>query len=72
MIECSLSQECEGEQKGTGATNHPCSLCLAGFPLSTGILCLQPYYDNRVTGLLVLFHAVPRRGASLEWVESLT
>ena len=24
------------------------------------------------TGLLVLFHAVPRRGALLEWVESLT
>ena len=31
---------CEGEQKGTGATNRPCSLCLAGSPLSTGILCL--------------------------------
>ena len=34
--------------------------------------------SNPITGaeslayLLVLFHAVPRRGASLEWVESLT
>ena len=29
--------------------------------------------SNPVTGAesLVLFHAVPRRGASLEWVESL-
>jgi hypothetical protein len=30
------------------------------------------YYRGWVTGLLVLFNAVPRRGASLEWVESLT
>ena len=30
MIECSLAQECEGEQKGTGATIPPCCLCLAG------------------------------------------
>ena len=71
MIECSLAQ-CEGELKGTGATNLPCCLCLAGSPLSTVILCLKPYYRGLVTGLLVLFHAVPRRGASLEWVESLT
>ena len=40
MIECSLAQEWEGERKGSGATNHPCCLCLAGSPLSTGILCL--------------------------------
>ena len=26
MIECSLAQECEGERKGSGATNHPCCL----------------------------------------------
>ena len=32
MIECSLAQECEGEWKGTGATNPPCFLCLAGSP----------------------------------------
>ena len=35
---------CEGERKGTGAMNRPCCLCLAGSPLSTGILCLKPYY----------------------------
>uniref|UniRef100_A0A8L0DV67 Uncharacterized protein n=1 Tax=Oncorhynchus mykiss TaxID=8022 RepID=A0A8L0DV67_ONCMY len=40
MIECSLAQGCEGERKGTGATNRPCCLCLAGSHLSTGILCL--------------------------------
>ena len=40
MIECSLAQECEGEWKGSGATNRPCCLCLTGSPLSTGILCL--------------------------------
>ena len=60
MNECSLAQECEGERKGTGATNHPCCLCLA-VPLSPVILCLKPYYP--VTGLLVQFHAVPRSGA---------
>ena len=38
--ECSLAQWCEGERKGSGATNRPCCLCLAGSPLSTGILCL--------------------------------
>ena len=38
MIECSLAQECEGERKGSGATNRPCWLCLSGSPLSTGIL----------------------------------
>jgi hypothetical protein len=69
MIECRLAQECEGERQGTGATNYPGCLCLAG---STGILCLCPYYGGWVTGLLVLFHVVPRRGASLEWVESQT
>uniref|UniRef100_A0A8C8MJN0 Rab3 GTPase-activating protein catalytic subunit n=1 Tax=Oncorhynchus tshawytscha TaxID=74940 RepID=A0A8C8MJN0_ONCTS len=37
---CSLAQECEGECKGSGATNLPCCLCLAASPLSTGILCL--------------------------------
>ena len=40
MIECSLTQGCEGERKGTWATNHLCCLCLAGSPLSIGILCL--------------------------------
>ena len=40
MIECSLVQECEGDRKDSGATNRPCCLCLAGSPLSTGILCL--------------------------------
>jgi hypothetical protein len=72
MIECSLAQWCEDEWKGTRATNRPCCLCLSGSPLSTGILCLCLYYGGWVTGLLVLFHAILRRGASLEWVESLT
>ena len=40
MSKCRLAQGCEGEWKGTGATNHPCCLCLAGSPLSNGILCL--------------------------------
>jgi hypothetical protein len=40
MIECNLAQRCESEWQGTGATNQPCCLCLAGSPLSTGILCL--------------------------------
>jgi hypothetical protein len=70
MIECSLAPECEW--KGTGAPNCPCCLCMAGSPLSTWILCLKPYYRGWVTGLLVHFHAVPRRGTSLEWVEWLT
>jgi hypothetical protein len=35
-----------------------------GSPLSTGIFCLWPYYVTSVTGLLVLFHDVLRRGAS--------
>jgi hypothetical protein len=34
MIEWSLAQGCEGERQGTGATNRPCCLCLAGSPLS--------------------------------------
>ena len=55
---------CEGEWQGTGMTNHPGCLCLAGSPLSTGILCLWPYYGGWVTGLLVLSHAVLGRGAS--------
>ena len=73
MIEGSLAQGWEGERQDTGATNCPCCLCLAVLPgLSTGILCLWPYYRGWVTGLLVLFHAITWRGASLEWVESLT
>ncbi|CDQ65719.1 unnamed protein product [Oncorhynchus mykiss] len=36
--------------------------------MAANLLIVQLY----ITGLLVLFHAVPRRGASLEWVESLT
>ena len=34
MIECSLAQECEGERKGSGATNRPCCLCLASHPIT--------------------------------------
>ena len=64
MIECSLGQGCEGEWQDTGVTNHPCCLCLASSPLPTGILCLWPFYEGWVTGLLVLFHSVPRRGES--------
>jgi hypothetical protein len=35
MIECCLAQGCEGERKGTGATNRPCCFCLVGSLLST-------------------------------------
>ena len=40
------------------------------FPL--GFSASNPITGAESPGLLVLFQAVPRRGTSLEWVESLT
>ena len=42
-------------------------------PLSPlGFSAFNPITGAESLALLVLFHVVPRRGASLEWVESMT
>ena len=71
MIECSLAQECEGERKGLEQLT---TLAVSAWPVPLSPLGFSAYkpITGAVTGLLVLFHAVPRWGASLEWVESLT
>jgi hypothetical protein len=59
MIECSLAQGSKSEREVTGERNHPCRLCLAGSPLSLGILYL--YYGVCVTGLFMLSYVFPIR-----------
>ena len=68
MIECSLAQAFEGERKGSGAANCPC-VSVWPVPFSPQGFSASNPITGAVTGLLVLFHAVSRRGASLEWVE---
>ena len=62
------------EQRTTLAVSAwPIPLSPLGFSASNPITgadwCSLAYW---LTGLLVLFHAIPRRDATFEWVESLT
>ena len=47
MIECSLAQECEGEWKGSGATNRPC-YAISAWPVPLSPLGFSA--SNPITG----------------------
>ena len=48
MIECSLAQECEGEQKASGATHRPCCPGLLSSPVLLSPLGFSA--SNPITG----------------------
>jgi hypothetical protein len=48
------------------------ALAVSAWPVPLSPLEFSASNPITEAGLLVLFHAVPRRGVPLEWVESLT
>jgi putative effector of murein hydrolase LrgA (UPF0299 family) len=46
------------------------ALVVSAWPAPLSPLGFSASVPITITGLLVLFHAINRRGASLEWVES--